>query len=202
MLDQVILQSGWDSHSGFRDAFARVIGTSPGRARHGELVTAMVIESPIGPLVTAAIDAGLVLLEFGDPDRLADQTARLERWFPGPIIVGEHPHLTQLSTELREYFAGTRREFEVPLVLRGTSFELSVWRALQTIPWGDTCSYADIARRIDRPKAVRAVGSANGRNRLAIVIPCHRVVNTGGALGGYGGGLWRKRRLLEIEQTS
>ncbi len=201
VLDEVILQSGWDSHSGFREAFARVIGTPPGQARHGELVTTRVIDSPVGPLVTAAIDAGVILLEFGEPARLDEQTASLHRWFPGPILVGEHPHLTQLGTELQEYFAGTRREFTVPLVLRGTPFELNVWQALQAIPWGETRSYADIARAIGRPKAVRAVGSANGRNRLAIVVPCHRVVNTGGALGGYGGGLWRKRRLLEIEQA-
>jgi AraC family transcriptional regulator of adaptative response/methylated-DNA-[protein]-cysteine methyltransferase len=198
-LDGVIVHSAWESHSGFRDAFSRLVGSPPGQARDGEPVTAAVWQSPLGPLVTAAVDEGVVLLEFGDIARLEAQAPTLRRWFRGPIVAGEHRHLTRLFVELEEYFAGTRKAFTVPLVLRGSPFELSVWRALQRIPHGATCSYADIAREVKNPRAVRAVGSANGRNRLAIVVPCHRVVNTGGKLGGYGGGLWRKVRLLELE---
>lgn len=155
--------------------------------------------SPLGPMIAAAIDEGVVLLEFGEIGRVSHQIERLRRWFDGPAVAGTHPHLTRLTDELDQYFAGTRRDFTVPVVLRGSAFEVSVWRALLEIPYGVTCSYADIARRVDNPRAVRAVGSANGRNRMPIIVPCHRVVNTGGKLGGYGGGLWRKVRLLELE---
>ncbi len=198
-LDRVIVESRWQSHSGFRDAFARVAGRSPGRARQSEPIAVAVWQSPIGPLVTAAVDDGVCMLEFGDERRISQQVASLHRWFGGPVVHDSHPHLAALHQQLDEYFKGSRTEFTVPLVIRGTDFEMATWNALREIPYGTTVSYADIARRIDNPNAVRAVGSANGRNRIAIVIPCHRVVNSDGALGGYGGGLWRKRRLLEIE---
>ncbi len=198
-LDRVIIDSAWESHSGFRDAFSRLVGAPPGRARGGEPVIAATWNSPLGPMVAAAVDEGIVLLEFGDIARLERQAPTLRRWFHGPVVAGEHAHLTALFAQLEEYFAGTRQEFTVPLVLRGSPFELAVWNALCDIPYGTTCSYADIARRVGNPAAVRAVGSANGRNRLPIIVPCHRVVNSGGKLGGYGGGLWRKVRLLEIE---
>ncbi|HQV90737.1 MAG TPA: methylated-DNA--[protein]-cysteine S-methyltransferase [Phycicoccus sp.] len=199
MLDEVILTSGYNSHSGFRDAFARVFGVPPGRARSGEAIVANTFDSPVGPLVAATTDEGIILLEFGDLARLEEQAARLRRRFTGPFVVGEHPLLQRLEAELAEYFAGQRRDFTLPLLVRGTPFEERVWAALRAIPYGTTCSYADIARVIGSPNATRAVGSANGRNRLAIVIPCHRVVNADGKLGGYGGGLWRKKRLLELE---
>jgi AraC family transcriptional regulator of adaptative response/methylated-DNA-[protein]-cysteine methyltransferase len=199
MLDDVILTSGYNSHSGFRDAFTRIFGIPPGRARSGEAIVATTFDSPVGPLVAAATDEGIILLEFGDLARLEEQATRLRRRFAGPLVVGEHPHLIHLGRELDAYFAGALRDFTVPLVVRGTPFEERVWDALRRIPHGTTCAYADIARAIGSPHATRAVGSANGRNRLAIVIPCHRVVNADGKLGGYGGGLWRKKRLLELE---
>jgi AraC family transcriptional regulator of adaptative response/methylated-DNA-[protein]-cysteine methyltransferase len=198
-LDEVIMDSAWQSHSGFRDAFSRAVGAPPGKARDGEPIFAATWKSPLGPLVAAAVDAGVVLLEFGEIERLESQAPTLRRWFKGPVVAGKHRHLDQLFGELEEYFDARRREFTVPLVVRGTPFELSVWSALQRIPFGTTCSYADIAREVENPRAVRAVGSANGRNRMSIVIPCHRVVNSDGKLGGYGGGLWRKIRLLELE---
>ncbi|HEY3934594.1 MAG TPA: methylated-DNA--[protein]-cysteine S-methyltransferase [Gemmatimonadales bacterium] len=198
-LDRVIVTSGWESHSGFRDAFSRAVGAPPGRSRNGEPVFAGTWHSPLGPMVAAAVTEGVVLLEFGDIERLRRQAPTLRRWFQGPVVTAGHPHLDRLFGELEEYFARRRGKFTVPLVVRGSPFEVSVWNALRQIPTGSTCSYADIARTVGNPRAVRAVGSANGRNRLAVVIPCHRVVNTGGKLGGYGGGLWRKVRLLEIE---
>ena len=198
-LDRVIIESGYQSHSGFREAFGQLVGNSPGKARDGEPVSALAFPSPLGSLVAAAVDDGVCLLEFGDIVRLEQQAPRLRRWFQGPIVVGSHPHLDRLKQELAEYFEGSRQQFSVPLVIRGAPFELGVWAALQAIPFGETRSYADVARSVNNPKAVRAVGSANGRNRIAIVIPCHRVVNADGKLGGYGGGLWRKVRLLELE---
>lgn len=201
-LDHVILTSGYSSHSGFRDAFTKVIGQAPGRNRTGDPVVVTTIDSPIGPLITAATDEGLCLLEFADENRLERQIGVLSRWFPGAILKGTHPLLAQLAAELADYFAGKLHTFTLPLATRGTAFELATWKALTTIPYGETRSYQDIARQIGNAGAVRAVGSANGRNRIAIVIPCHRVVNANGKLGGYGGGLWRKRRLLELEAGS
>lgn len=198
-LDRVIIESAWESHSGFRDAFARIAGRTPGRAREAEPIAVTTWNSPVGALVLAAVDAGVCLLEFGDERRVERQAATLHRWFGGPVVRESHRHLDALRQQLEEYFDRSRREFTVPLAVRGTAFELATWTALRTIPYGSTVSYTDIARQIGNPGAVRAVGSANGRNRIAIVIPCHRVVNHDGQLGGYGGGLWRKKRLLELE---
>jgi AraC family transcriptional regulator of adaptative response/methylated-DNA-[protein]-cysteine methyltransferase len=198
-LDTVIIESAWESHSGFRDAFARVAGRTPGRARKAEPIAVTTWMSPVGALVLGAVDAGVCLLEFADEKRVERQASALHRWFGGPVVRESHRHLDTLRQQLEEYFGRTRRDFTVPLVTRGTPFELATWNALRSIPYGSTVSYSDIARTIGNPGAVRAVGSANGRNRIAIVIPCHRVVNTGGQLGGYGGGLWRKKRLLELE---
>ncbi|HRP06945.1 MAG TPA: methylated-DNA--[protein]-cysteine S-methyltransferase [Gemmatimonadales bacterium] len=198
-LDRVIVGSAWESHSGFRDAFTRVAGRSPGSSRDAEPISVVSWQSPLGPLVLAAIDAGVCLLEFGDQRRVEKQAASLHRWFGGPVVRESHRHLDHLRQQLTEYFDRQRREFTVPLVIRGTRFETSTWNALLRIPYGTTVSYSDIAAAMGSPRAVRAVGSANGRNRIAIVIPCHRVVNADGKLGGYGGGLWRKQRLLELE---
>lgn len=201
-LDTVIIESGWDSHSGFREAFSQAVGTTPGRANEAEPISFDRYDSPIGPLHMAAVSAGVCLLEFADEERVARQAERLVRWFGGPVVPESNPHLDTLRHQLDRYFATELTEFTVPLVTRGTPFELATWSALRSIPYGETRSYADIALAIGKPKAFRAVGSANGRNRIAIVIPCHRVVNADGKLGGYGGGLWRKRRLLELERVS
>ena len=195
-LDRVIVESGYESHSGFRDAFTRIVGVAPGRARNGEAVIASTWESPVGPIVAAAVDEGICLLEFGDHARLEKQAPTLRRWFMGPVVAGEHPHLTTLFDELARYFAGALQQFSVPLAVRGSPFELGVWNALQQIPYGSTCSYADIARAVGSPKAVRAVGSATP-NRIAIVIPCHASSTPAAAgdlrRGVAQGGCWRCR---------
>lgn len=162
-------------------------------------VTVAVIDSAVGPLTAGVTDAGLVLLEFSDPARLDPQLATLRRRF-GATGFGRHPMLDRITTELWEYFAGTRREFEIPLVISGTPFQEEVWRALVTIPYGTTCAYSDIAERLGRRNGQRAVGLANGQNRIAIVIPCHRVIERAGGLRGYGGGLQRKKFLLDLER--
>ena len=198
-LDDVALGTGWESHSGFREAFARRFGTPPGKSGAASCVVTTGIDTPLGPMIAGAIDEGLCLLEFADRRMIEKQITRLEHLMKQPLVPGDHPHLTRVSEELERYFAGALRTFTVPLVFRGTSFEERVWRQLVRIPYGDTCSYADLARRVKAPGAQRAVGRANGMNRIAIVIPCHRVVNSDGKLGGYGGGLWRKHWLLELE---
>ena len=200
-LDDVVLDHGYESHSGFREAFAQTFGLPPGKSRQTDCVVTTWIESPLGPLMTAATSEGLCLLEFTDRNRLEAQLAALQKLHRSAIVPGENAVLDQLKEELREYFAGTRREFTVPLDYRGTPFQMRVWDALRRIPYGETRSYVDLAQAIGAPNASRAVGHTNGMNRIAIVIPCHRVVNKNGELGGYGGGLWRKRLLLNLEQV-
>lgn len=191
---------GFDSTSGFRDAFARTIGTTPGQARSIEKVVTTYVQTPLGPMLAGANDQGVVLLEFCDRRAIEKQLSVLQRRLRCVIVPGEHRLLDQLRDELDTYFAGSRSRFEVPLVVSGTPFQEQVWRALLEIPYGTTISYKKLAACIGRPGAQRAVGRANGDNRLAILIPCHRVINKDGTLRGYGGGLWRKQFLLDIEQ--
>lgn len=199
-VDDAVLDSGFGSHSGFRDAFTRAFGAAPGRARSSDRIAFDWLPSPLGPLVVAATDAGLCLLEFGEPARLRRQIERLQTRFALPAAPGRNAILRQLARELEAYFEGGLRAFRVPLLYPGTPFQESVWTALLTIPYGETRSYAQIADAIGAPGAQRAVGTANGSNRIAIVIPCHRVINASGGLGGYGGGLRRKEFLLRLEQ--
>jgi AraC family transcriptional regulator of adaptative response/methylated-DNA-[protein]-cysteine methyltransferase len=201
-LDDVALGYGYDSHSGFRDAFARTFGKPPGRSRISDCIVTAWIESPLGPLLAGATSAGICLLEFTDRRMLDAQFATLRKRFVCAIIPGENEHIKQLKKELAQYFDGSRNAFTVSLDYPGTDFQQKVWNQLLRIPFGKIVSYEDIARRIGSPKAHRAVGHANGLNRIAIVIPCHRVVNKNGELGGYGGGLWRKRKLLDLESRT
>jgi AraC family transcriptional regulator of adaptative response/methylated-DNA-[protein]-cysteine methyltransferase len=201
VLDDVALGSGWESHSGFREAFARTFRMPPGQSADASCVVTTGIDTPLGPMIAGATDEGIALLEFADRRMLETQIKRLERLLRQPLVPGDHPLLKQLGGELERYFSGTLRDFTVPLVFRGTPFEERVWRELVRIPYGETCSYGDLAERVHAPGAQRAVGHANGMNRIAVVIPCHRVVNSDGKLGGYGGGLWRKHWLLALERS-
>lgn len=185
---------------GFRDAFARLLGAPSAPTRGDECIVMSWVESPLGLLVAGASTRGLCLLEFSNPRRLATQVASLRQRFQCRLVHGEHALLDQLSDELGCYFAGTLTEFTLPLDSPGTEFQRRVWDTLRRIPYGEMRSYNQIARELDSPGASRAVGHANGLNRVSIVIPCHRVVNADGKLGGYGGGLWRKQYLLDLEQ--
>jgi AraC family transcriptional regulator of adaptative response/methylated-DNA-[protein]-cysteine methyltransferase len=203
------MDAGFESDSGFREAFARVFGDTPGRARDKALLTASWIETPLGPMLAIAGDEGLELLEFVDRRALESElrelraSARFARSAGGAgIVPGEHAILRRTGDQLREYFAGTRRAFDLPLKQHGSAFQLAAWRALCEIPYGETRSYSDMARRVGSPDAVRAIGRVNGQNRLAIVVPCHRVIRSDGSLCGYGGGRWRKQWLIEHERTN
>jgi len=151
------------------------------------------IPSPVGALTLVASDAGLTAILW-EKDR------------PGRVKLGameeapDHPVLAETSRQIHAYFAGTRTSFDLPLDFRGTDFQKSVWHALLTIPFGETRSYAAIARQIGRPNASRAVGAANGRNPISIIAPCHRVIGTNGALTGFAGGLAAKELLLGLER--
>jgi AraC family transcriptional regulator of adaptative response/methylated-DNA-[protein]-cysteine methyltransferase len=199
-LDDVALGNGYESHSGFRDAFSRTFGRPPGTSHGLDCIVVSWQESPLGPLIAAANDRGICLLEFTDRRMLETQFRTLKKLFACAIVPGENAHLNQLRTELEKYFAGDLKQFSVPLVYPGTPFQERVWNELLRIPYGHTRSYEDVARRIGSADAQRAVGHANGTNRIAIVIPCHRVVNKDGKLGGYGGGLRRKQHLLDLEK--
>ena len=199
-LDEVVLGHGYESHSGFRDAFLNRFGKPPGKMRSEDFIRIAWIETPLGPMVAGASAKRVCFLEFTDRRMLEAQFDALSRRFSLPIGPGENEVIERLRGELERYFSGKLKRFSVPLEYPGTEFQALVWKALLGIPYGETRSYEDVARSIDNPAAVRAVGHANGLNRIAIIIPCHRVVNKSGELGGYGGGLWRKRRLLDLEQ--
>jgi AraC family transcriptional regulator of adaptative response/methylated-DNA-[protein]-cysteine methyltransferase len=164
-------------------------------------VAVTMVETPQGPMLAGATDDGICLLEFTDRPMLPTELAALAR-IRGPIVGGRHRHLDRLRDELGEYFGGRRAMFEVPLDTPGSAFQQAVWAGLRGIPFGTTVTYAELAAAIGQPGAARAVGHANGSNRVAIVVPCHRVVAAGGGLGGYGGGLDRKQRLLDLEAAA
>ncbi|MCC7373332.1 MAG: methylated-DNA--[protein]-cysteine S-methyltransferase [Verrucomicrobiales bacterium] len=203
-VDDATFDAAYESHSGFREAFTRAFGDAPGRARaDAELkpVVLDLLESPVGPLLAGANDEGVCLLEFSDRRMLPRNLKTLRQQFGTAVVPGKHRWLDQVRRELAEYFAGTRKRFEVPLASRGTEFQMKVWDELLLIPHGTTISYDDLAMRIGQPTAQRAVARANGMNRICILIPCHRVIGKDGSLTGYGGGVWRKRLLLELERS-
>lgn len=162
------------------------------------------VDTPLGTMIAIASEQGIVLFEFAEGAHLERGVNDLFKHLPqgGEIRDEPHPHLDRLRQEISEYFAGRRTRFDVPLHLLGTPFQLQVWSALLRIPYGCTCSYAEEAAMIGRPAAVRAVANANGRNRLPILVPCHRVIGSDGSLTGYSAGIQRKIRLLELERKS
>lgn len=190
---------GFESLSGFADALSAMAGAPPGRARRARPVVLERFVSPLGPMVAGATADAVCLLEFADRKALASELSLLGREL-GPLAPGTNALIARLRAELDEYFAGSRREFTVPLATPGTPFQQEAWRALREIPHGATRSYAEQAAAIGRPSAVRAIARANGANRIAILVPCHRVVGSDGKLTGYGGGLWRKQHLLDLER--
>lgn len=157
------------------------------------------LETPLGAMVAIASDDALWLLEFADRRGLPGQRKTLARIAPRGARGGENALLRRVAEQLGEYFEGTRRDFDLPLALVGSPFQREAWDALLRIPYGETRSYGQQAALLARPEAVRAVARANGENRLAIVVPCHRVVGADGRLTGYGGGVARKRWLLDHE---
>jgi AraC family transcriptional regulator of adaptative response/methylated-DNA-[protein]-cysteine methyltransferase len=195
------LESGYDSLSGFQDAFRQQFGASPTALEGAPVIRVTRVTTPLGPVLMGATDKELVLLEFVDRRQLAAQIRRIGRRLGGVFVPDTSPLLGRAAEQLSAYFEGKRRGFDLPLRLVGSDFERTVWEALLDIPYGETRSYADVAATVGRPAAVRAVGRANGMNALAIVVPCHRVVGSDGRLVGYGGGLWRKERLLELERV-
>jgi AraC family transcriptional regulator of adaptative response/methylated-DNA-[protein]-cysteine methyltransferase len=183
----------------FRATFDAGVGMSP---IGGDAVPVSIdwVVSPVGPLLIGASPDAIAVLEFSSTDQLGAQLERLRKQLRRPLVHATTPLLERLRTQLEEYFAANRRDFDLPLEYHGSEFQERVWAALRHIPYGETCSYGALAKKLGDANGMRAVGAANGLNPIAIVIPCHRVVNANGALGGYGGGLWRKQILLDLEQ--
>lgn len=190
---------GYESLSGFNEAFRRLAGVPPTGAATAARIALRRVPTPLGPMVAAATEEALVLLEFADRRMLPLQLRRMKERLPGAVVPGDNPLLAVLERELREYFGGRRRGFSVPVEAPGTPWQEGVWKRLLGVGYGETVSYGELARELGRPTASRAVARAVGDNRIAVLVPCHRVIGSGGALTGYGGGLWRKRRMLEIE---
>lgn len=195
------LDAGFDSASGFRTAFARLFGHPPHEWRGPSDLRADWIDTPLGGMIAIADDHALHLLEFIDRKALPQGLRKLSLLVGGRIGLGRNALHDRLADELAAFFAGGLPLFSVPIQLHGTDFQKQAWQALREIPAGQTRSYAELARAIGRPSAVRAVARANATNRLALVVPCHRVIGADGTLTGYAGGLWRKERLIAIEQA-
>ena len=199
---ETAFESGYQSLSGFADSFKKTALFSPGKSQNNHLIPTTRILTPLGPMLAGATDEGICLLEFIDRRMLETQLNRLSKLLNAKVVPGIHEHFDRLNEQLDEYFSGKRRTFDIPLVLPGTPFQKKVWAGLQAIPYGSTRSYKEQAEVIGSPNAVRAVAKANGDNRIAILIPCHRVIGVNGELVGYGGGLWRKQYLLKLESNS
>jgi AraC family transcriptional regulator, regulatory protein of adaptative response / methylated-DNA-[protein]-cysteine methyltransferase len=192
--------SGFESASGFREAFTRIFGDSPRAAKDRSCLFAERIDTPLGTMLAVADDAGLRLLEFTDRRALERELPILRRRLRTNVVPGEHRHLEAIRKQLRDYFSGERLDFDVPLAPVGSEFQMRTWDLLRSIPVAETRSYSWMAQRLGTAGGQRAVGRANGTNMIAIVIPCHRVIRADGSLCGYGGGLWRKKWLLDHER--
>ena len=195
------LDAGFDSASGFRAAFARLFGHAPHVLRQGTDLLADWIDTPLGGMIAIADDASLHLLEFVDRKALPQGLRRLSAHVGGRIGLGRTGLHDRTEAWLGAFFAALSPLPDLAVTLHGTPFQQQVWHALRSIPPGQTRSYAQIASAIGRPAAIRAVARANATNRIALVVPCHRVIGADGTLTGYAGGLWRKARLIAIERA-
>jgi AraC family transcriptional regulator of adaptative response/methylated-DNA-[protein]-cysteine methyltransferase len=194
--------SGYESLSGFNDAFKKIFHSSPQKRDFTEVIKTTRITTSLGPMLAGATDEGVCLLEFIDRRMLETQIKRLSKRLRARFTPGINPHLVQLQQELDQYFSGARKQFSVPLAASGTEFQQKAWRILRRIPYGKTISYKEQAVMLRSSRSVRAVARANGDNMIAILIPCHRVIGSDGNLTGYGGGLWRKKYLLDLERKN
>ncbi len=196
----VQIDAGYESPSGFRSAFQRLVGKAPALSQNRELLFADWFDMPLGPMIAVADKTHLHLLEFHDRKALPAELEALQKRVRSSVAIGRTLVIDQIGAEIRDYFEGRLSLFRTPLALGGTPFEKHVWAKLMEIPVGKTRTYGDLAREMERPEVVRAVGRANGANQLAIIVPCHRVLGADGSLTGYGGGLWRKQWLLRHEE--
>ncbi|WP_342075885.1 trifunctional transcriptional activator/DNA repair protein Ada/methylated-DNA--[protein]-cysteine S-methyltransferase [Yoonia sp. SS1-5] len=194
------LDAGFESPQAFRTAFARLLGAPPNSFPKGAMLRAAYINTPLGSMIAVTDKSALHLLEFADRKALPTELKRLRKMVKDDIGIGRFAIFAQLQTELGRYFSGESAVFNIPLVMHGSAFTRQVWQALRKIPAGDTRSYSALAREMGTPQSTRAVARANGVNQIALIIPCHRVIAADGQSTGYGGGLWRKQKLIELER--
>jgi len=199
---QVAYEHGYESLSGFRDAMKELTGKPVQKGKDTTIIYLNRIPTPLGPMITGTTDESLCLLEFIDRRMLETQLQRLQKFYNATFVPGSNKITEQTAAEIEQYFDGDLKEFTVPLDVPGSEFQQKVWKQLMEIPYGKTRSYKDQAIAIGNLKAIRAVATANGDNRIAILIPCHRVIGSDGSLTGYGGGLWRKKYLLNLERSN
>lgn len=192
--------TGYESLSGFTYMYKKIMQNSPSLSNYNEIILINRLTTPLGPMFICATALGVCLLEFVDRRMLETEFGDLQKRLQMRIIFGENEHISQARMQLNEYFQGIRHQFTLKLHTPGTSFQQVVWACLQQIHYGELTTYKQQAERINNPHAVRAVANANGHNRIAIIIPCHRVIGSNGHLTGYGGGLERKRWLIEHEK--
>lgn len=195
---QAQLAAGFESPSGFRAAFSKTFGTPPNKAGLAPLMVEW-LDTPLGPMIVICSDEAVYLTEFTVRKNLSGQFEKLVKVYDRPILPGRTTVTDAVEEQITAYFGGNLQSFDLPLHPTGTDFQRKVWDALCDIPFGQTRSYGELAIAIGNEKAFRAVASSNARNGLAIIIPCHRVINTGGKLGGYAGGLAKKQWLLDHE---
>jgi AraC family transcriptional regulator of adaptative response/methylated-DNA-[protein]-cysteine methyltransferase len=191
--------AGYESNSGFVDGFRSIFGVPPSKTKNTGMIDCKRLETPLGTMLSCATSKGICLLEFSDRRMLETELVYLSKRLNATIVLGPNPYFDLLEKELDEYFEGKRKQFTTPLDLIGSEFQLGVWNQLLTIPYGKTRSYKEQADALGKPLAIRAVANANGLNKISILIPCHRVIGSDGSLTGYGGGLWRKEKLLQLE---
>jgi len=194
--------AGYESLSGFNDSFKSIVGEAPTKSKSKSVINITRLETPVGPMFACGTEKGICLFDFTDRRMLETEFKEITKYFDAVILPGENKHIALLKKEIDEYFEGKRKNFTVPLDAPGTEFQKSVWNVLMKIPYGQTISYKDQATILKKPEAVRAVANANGHNRISILIPCHRVIGEDGSLTGYGGGLWRKKWLLDFEKKN
>lgn len=193
--------TGYESLSGFGYTYKKLIGKSPKNSLAKNVLLLSRLTTPLGPMFVCVSEKGICLLEFVEREILEKEFKDLQRLLNATIIAGENGHTQQAQKEITEYFEGKRTVFEVPLHTPGTDFQNLVWNGLQQIPYGETMTYQALANSLDKPKATRAVASANANNRIAIIIPCHRIIGKDGKLRGYGGGIERKEWLIKHEKV-
>jgi len=198
----VAFDAGYESLSGFNDSFKSIFGVSPSNSKEKKVINITRLETPLGTMYACAVEQGICLLEFTDRKMLETELKSLAKQLNASIIQGANRYFGLLHDQLAEYFEGKRKEFTVTLFTPGSEFQQTVWKELQNIPYGSTRSYKQQALALKRPEAIRAVANANGMNRISILIPCHRVIGEDGNLTGYGGGIWRKKWLLDFEKQT
>jgi AraC family transcriptional regulator of adaptative response/methylated-DNA-[protein]-cysteine methyltransferase len=172
------------------------------KSKYKNIVNITNIETDLGLMIAGATDKGICMLEFADYKLIELEFRQLKSIFKASLVQSDNPHFQTLKSQLGEYFKGERSDFNILLDLAGTEFQKQVWLSLLKIPYGCTISYAKQAELLGKPSAVRAVANANGKNKISIILPCHRVIGTDGSLTGYGGGIWRKKILLELEKAN